>query len=80
MTRFLTLASKALAVIGVLTLMWTAGGMQTAKADPNPGGEPTQFWPCYDSGTLCRGDLCFIGHCATDKPPATDDSGARYCC
>jgi hypothetical protein len=31
-TRFLNLASEALAVIGVLTLMYTASGLQEAKA------------------------------------------------
>ncbi len=32
MTRFLNLASKALAILGVLTLMWTASGMNQNTA------------------------------------------------
>ncbi len=44
MNRFLNLASKALAVIGVLTLMWTAGGVQTAKSQPNPVAACGAVW------------------------------------
>jgi hypothetical protein len=57
MTRFLDLASKALAVVGVLTLMYTASVTQEAKAQAPPppkckvvpvviDGDPRPFITC----------------------------------
>lgn len=79
MTRFLNLASKALAVVGVLTLMWTAGGMQQANAQATTI-DGDYLWPCYygKEDGRCHGWICLAGHCA--NLPATNDSGEYYCC
>lgn len=76
MTRYLSLASKALAVVGVLTLMWTAGGMQSAKADPPL---PEYVLDCYvKNPNACGGWLCpaFTFCC---NVPYGNDSG-MHCC
>lgn len=63
MNRFLNVASKALAVIGVLTLMYAASEVQQAKAQPNPmdcravvvPNGPLQGW------FTCNGTVCPTG-------------------
>jgi len=89
MTRFLNLASKALAVVGVLTLMWTAGGMQSAKADDYADKTPPGAFNCYhDAGpgntNLCGGWWCgaWFVVCRTDNPPLppVSEGGAWRCC
>jgi hypothetical protein len=66
MKRFLNPASKALAVVGVLMLMWTASEMQTAKADGVPvvclpkqvPNDPNQ-WYCR-SGSCTPVTVCCV--------------------
>lgn len=83
MTRFLNLASKALAVIGVLTLMWTAGGMQSAKADPDPS--PYPLFTCFvipigTPPTACKFGVCepLRCCCVVEGPVVTITS--TFCC
>lgn len=80
MQRLLNVASKTLAVFGVLMLMWTASEVQSAQTPP-VDGSPDAVFPCYagsGSDTACHGYICFIGTCHDYW--ATDDTGARYCC
>jgi hypothetical protein len=79
MRRFLNLASKALAVVGVVTLMWTASGMQEAKAQPAPaactvvpGSNGPGWWACSPGNCLSPTDSCCF------KPYQAED-GMRCC-
>ena len=77
MKRFIDRASKVLAVVGVLMLMWTASEMQQAKAD----NVPVNLQLCKAAGPLvipgrgggwftCTGTVCdgfFQVCCKTPK-------------
>ena len=82
MNRFLNLASKALAVVGVLTLMWTAGGMQSAKADINPWIYPWLPTCMVEpiSGTHCIRLLCDPGECCCLAEGPTTTVLGTFCC
>jgi hypothetical protein len=76
MTRLLDLASKALAVIGVLTLMYAGNGMQQAKADL-PWYVPDR---CYVAGQYCFGFWCEPARCCCYiLGPITDNTGTHCC-
>ena len=84
MNRFLNLASKGLAVIGVLTLMWTAGEMHQTKAQaaPVPGvcsvepvpNKPAGWFYCHQGSCPSPTDTC------CDKPYVNTDSTGLTCC
>ncbi len=69
MKRFLKLASKALAVVGVLTLMYVASAMQQAKAQPQPPS-------CVPVWAVINGEPGWITCTGTTCPP----EGPPRCC
>ncbi|AMV27855.1 hypothetical protein VT84_25860 [Gemmata sp. SH-PL17] len=79
MQRLLNVASKSLAVFGVLMLMWTASNVQSAQT---PIDDPsTSLIPCYPGSgedKKCHGYICVLYNCRDEW--ATDDSGVRECC
>lgn len=76
MTNFLDLASKALAVIGVLSLMYAGSVTPQAKADL-PGWVPGR---CYVNNGVCSGTICEpLKCCCWDHGPWSNDNGS-WCC
>ncbi len=71
MKRFIDRASKVLAVIGVLMLMWTASQMQQAKAD----GVPVAISTCRAVWTTINGQSGWITCAGT-----TTCGFAQQCC
>ena len=80
MTRFLNLASKALAVVGVLTLMWTAGGMQQASAADGTGRLDCKVATPATTPPSCSYGFCPIFQCCCNTPYYDDTHPAGYCC
>jgi hypothetical protein len=79
-TKFLNLASKVLAVIGVLTLMYAGSGIQKSKAD-YPAGTPLR---CYAvTAATCSGPpdiFCPIGENCRRGTSRCSDPGGWCCC
>lgn len=82
MSRFLDWASKALAIIGVLTLM-TASGLQSvrmAEATPGPTGCPVTPIPNRDPGWFtCSQSSCPSPTDTCCTKPFTTSSGLACC-
>ena len=80
MNRLLELASKALAVIGVLTLLYTGTGTQQAKADLPPWTPGRSFILTLNNKDLCIGGLCEILKCCCNRHGPWSDDNGKWCC
>jgi hypothetical protein len=78
MKKFLNLASKALALGGLLTLMYATSGIQRFSGQEVSAAPKISFFCQATNATACEGSFCFPGKC--NNTPFTNDSGLLWCC